>query len=213
MVSRFHRKTETYLSTEASAKEDHLKSYLKGFTFVEIMVVLGITLLLAGIAISYSQESRQLILLNSEKVKIAESISKTKALAITGYTKPASLPPPCAYGFEVNYTNQTFSIFFINKTATFSCLDVLSLLTINASVPITYVDGYPQKIDKNIKISPHPTDGLLYAIFIPPNLDVALFDSANSRNSFSSLGIDLEAKSSPSIKGTVTVSQNGYLSF
>ncbi len=179
------------------------------------MVVLGITLLLAGIAVTYSQESRQLILLNSEKVKIAESISKTKALAITGYTKPASLPPPCAYGFEVNYTNQTFAIFFIHATTTppaFTCADVASFLSITPNIP-TYIDGYPQKIDKNLKISSPPGNGLLYAIFIPPNLDVMMFDSTNSKNIFSSLGINLEAKASSSIKGTITVSQNGYLSF
>jgi prepilin-type N-terminal cleavage/methylation domain-containing protein len=175
-----------------------------GFTFIELMVVLGITLLLAGIAVTYSQQSRQLILLNSEKVKIAESISKTKALAITGYTKPVSMPPPRAYGFEIDYASSSFSIFFINSDPlTFSCAD---------SGSKTYVDGYPQKIDENIKLPAPPADGLLCLIFIPPNLDTRIFDSSNSEVN-SSLKIYLEAKSSPSIKGTITVSQNGYVGF
>lgn len=80
----------------------------KGFTLIEVLVVLGVTILLSSVIITYSSESREQILLGIEKAKLVQVISKAKSLSISTYNQP---DVPCGYGVVINIEERTYQLF------------------------------------------------------------------------------------------------------
>ncbi|MEK7181238.1 MAG: prepilin-type N-terminal cleavage/methylation domain-containing protein [Patescibacteria group bacterium] len=162
----------------------NLKPVPNGFTFVEIIVVVAITALLASIAIIYSQASRQQIMLNVEKAKIAQTILRVKSLTLAGFVKPASNPPPCSYGFYINYGAGTYSIFEYSPVA--GCDSILTSSFINTDAPIPPSTlGFKvievEKLSPEIKFTtPLPANHLGYIVFIPPDPKVKIFEENKS---------------------------------
>jgi prepilin-type N-terminal cleavage/methylation domain-containing protein len=84
----------------------------KGFTLIEVIIVVGITAVLAGMILTYTSASRDQVALYVEQAKLAQSISRTKSLAITTFNRPpGDGPVPCAYGIHMDYDAQTYTIF------------------------------------------------------------------------------------------------------
>ena len=79
-----------------------------GFTLVEMLVVIGITSLLAAITIGYSHIGQNETALTVETSKIAEFMLQARELAIATYSGPGNA---CAYGVAFDYANQTYSLF------------------------------------------------------------------------------------------------------
>jgi len=98
-----------------SKKEGLVLSAVEGFTLIEMLVVLSITLILSGILIGYSREnSRQLILINTQ-TKFISLISRAKTLSTTTYLESLNIPIApsdpklCAYGVHIDRgTNEAF---------------------------------------------------------------------------------------------------------
>jgi prepilin-type N-terminal cleavage/methylation domain-containing protein len=87
----------------------------KGFTLIEILVVLAITAMLSAIAIVYSRVGQNQISLSIESSKIAELILEAKELSIATYSENAAT---CAYGVHFDFTQQTYSLFAYNTSST-----------------------------------------------------------------------------------------------
>ncbi len=81
---------------------------MKGFTLIEVLVVIAISALLATMAFTYSSISRNQVALSVETSKVAESILRAKDLAVATYNKGAGV---CAYGVFVDVADNRYSIF------------------------------------------------------------------------------------------------------
>jgi prepilin-type N-terminal cleavage/methylation domain-containing protein len=96
----------------------------KGFTLIELLIVLVITALLSGIAITYSHIGQSEESLSIEASKISELILQAKALSIATYNANSTT---CAYGVHFDFTTQTYSLFAydsavpINNSAQLYC--------------------------------------------------------------------------------------------
>lgn len=97
---RFLRSTSKLIS---------FRTFRFGFTLIEVLVVLGITSLLAGMILTYTSTSRDRTALYVEEAKLAQTISRAKALGIATFT--ANGTPPCGYGLKVDYDAQSYSVF------------------------------------------------------------------------------------------------------
>ncbi|MDO8504369.1 MAG: type II secretion system protein [Candidatus Liptonbacteria bacterium] len=79
-----------------------------GFTLVEILVVLGITIFLLGMVMLYSAKSRTQMSLYVEAAKVAQVILRAKSLAIATY---GTSTVPCGYGLHVDTGAKSYSMF------------------------------------------------------------------------------------------------------
>jgi prepilin-type N-terminal cleavage/methylation domain-containing protein len=84
---------------------------MKGFTLIELLIVLGISALLSGIAITYTSVERNQIALSVETSKIAGFILRAKELSVVTY---AQNPKTCAYGVSFDVARNTYSLFGFN---------------------------------------------------------------------------------------------------
>ena len=190
-----------------------LSDRAKGFTLVEIIIVVAITALLTGVLFSHSQRSREQINLNIEKAKIAQLIGRTKSLAIAGFTDPPTIPPPCAYGFEIDHIRNTYGIFTYDDP-NISCRDISNIKSLNTRF-FKYLDPV-EPVHPDIDILAGPaftasTDVVSYILLIPPELNVLLFgDSANLRSSGGAIYLQTQ---DGSFKSEIRISANGQLSF
>ena len=150
-----------------------------GFTLIEIMITVAITAFMAAILISYSHKSGQQIILNTEKAKIAQTISRIKSMTLTGFTKPPSMPPPCAYGFYIDYAKETYSIF--NYSPSYGCENIFSYDIDDPNDPTltSYKNTSTEKLSPEVKFGNPGAGGatrLGYILFIPPEPKAIVFD-------------------------------------
>lgn len=82
---------------------------VRGFTLVEILVVVAVTALISAFVITYSSIGRRQSALYGEEAKIAGYIFRAKSLAIT--TKRQDLNVPCGYGAHFDYEKNAYSLF------------------------------------------------------------------------------------------------------
>lgn len=179
-------------------------------TLIELLVVVGIMTVLTGVLVGYSKQSRNQILLTSEKAKIAQTIARAKSLTLAGYTKPISLPPPCAYGFGIDYTKGEYFIFQYNLSG---CSGIGSLASLDTdqnqpSPPFKFFERFLLPSGVNFGQS---ADKLGYLLFIPPNLTALLFRDENTPALNQDLVIYLETLDQ-SLKREIIVKTNGQLS-
>lgn len=84
----------------------------KGFTLIEILVVVAVTAILSTIAILYSHVGQNEVALSVESSKISELILQAKELSIATYGANSAT---CAYGVHFDFAQQTYSLFAYNS--------------------------------------------------------------------------------------------------
>ncbi len=87
----------------------------KGFTLVEVLVVLAITVVLSGIAIGYSHVGQNQISLSIEESKVAQLILEAKELSIATYSQNSAT---CAYGVRFDFATSSYSLFEYDSATT-----------------------------------------------------------------------------------------------
>lgn len=90
----------------------------KGFTLIEVLIVIAISALLSTIVITYSSVSKNEIAVSVEAAKISQTIFQAKTLAISTYANSSS---SCGYGVSFNYASGTYSIFAYDPSGYSSC--------------------------------------------------------------------------------------------
>ena len=79
---------------------------------VEVIIVIGITTVLAGLILTYTSDSRDQVAMYVEEAKLAQTISRAKALSITTFNRPGGKDQiPCGYGVLFNYETQSYNLF------------------------------------------------------------------------------------------------------
>lgn len=81
---------------------------MKGFTIIELLIVVAISIMLSAIAINYTGTLRNTTALSVETSKIAGFIFRAKDLTIATYAGSSNI---CGYGTSVNAANNTYSLF------------------------------------------------------------------------------------------------------
>jgi prepilin-type N-terminal cleavage/methylation domain-containing protein len=80
----------------------------RGFTLIEMVVVLAITAGLSSFLIIYNRASREYIALSVEAAKIAQVIGRARSYAVSFRTDP-SAPATCGYGVTFDLAGQAYS--------------------------------------------------------------------------------------------------------
>ncbi len=113
-----------------------------GFTLIEMLIVVGITALLAGMVLTYTSASRDQVALYVEQAKIAGTISRAKSLALATY---ASSSPPCGYGVDFNYAGapQSYSVFSYTDS---NCQNFPAGALDQSKVQIVSTDALPANV-------------------------------------------------------------------
>lgn len=85
----------------------------KGYTLIELLIVLAISAMLVAIAVSYTGAARSQTALSVESAGIANTIFEAKNLSLATYgtLSEGNSPKVCGYGVSVDYRNNTYSLF------------------------------------------------------------------------------------------------------
>ena len=138
----------------------------KGFTILEMLVVISIMALLSALLILYSRTGENQVILFREQSRLITALNRAKSLSVQLYNAPET---PCAFG--VHFSQNSFLIF---RDLAPDCL--------NASH--TYND--PSEIFENYQLSPKvrfrsldPLLTLSDIVFIPPDPKTIIDDDSN----------------------------------
>ena len=121
----------------------------KGFTLIEMLVVIGITSLFAALAIGYSHVGQNENALTVETAKVGEMILQARELALATYggsITSGGSQNACAFGVYFDYPNQTYSLFAYEPSAPGVRCPSIASTTMNGlgtpQSPLSYVKEY-----------------------------------------------------------------------
>ncbi len=80
----------------------------RGFTLVELLIVIGIMTLLSTMAILYSRTGERQIILFQEQIKVLNTLSRAKSLSIATFVK---YDDTCGFGVHFDGSDNSFRIF------------------------------------------------------------------------------------------------------
>jgi prepilin-type N-terminal cleavage/methylation domain-containing protein len=158
---------------------DHNK---KGFTLIEILIVLAITAVLSSLAIVYTHVGQNQISLSIEESKVAQLILEAKELSVATYS---SNSPTCAYGVAFNYASSaassTYSLFAYNAAVTSPLYPGRQICPSLASTSVAFDTGAVQQYQSGswqVHTAPGvvldgsggaASDTIQYILFYPPD--------------------------------------------
>lgn len=133
----------------------------KGFSLVELLVTILITVMLSSLVITYSSFGRLQIALYVEQARIAQAISRAKSLALASYANPQK--SICGYGLHVDYENRQYAIF------EYAVPDCKNILNIDSTQSQYYreIEKYTLSSGLNLVIS--EGESLRDVFFLPPD--------------------------------------------
>lgn len=143
-----------------------------GFTLIEVLVVLTITIMLSAFLIVYGSGSRQQISLSVEAAKITQVIMRAKSLAVSTFNSPVL---PCGYGVHFDYSTGAYNIFQYQETST-SCAGLNPGFLMSSFPPRQIIQQF--QVDPNVRLiagSKQVED----ILFIPPNPRVIIWDGGS----------------------------------
>ena len=182
------------------------RSCATGFTLIEILVVVSVTLVLSGILIGYSREAgKQLILMNNQ-AKLVSLIARAKSLSTATFLEntlpllPGS-PVVCGYGVHVDTASGEIFIF---RDLAVDCASGDNKFG-SGDVKLT---GQLNVFELNSQATQFASDTPLRAvIFIPPDPTIIINGDVSTKEA----AISIEVKDGSS-KSTVKINNAGRIS-
>src|SRR3989344_9414857 len=174
----------------------------KGFTLIELIIVIGIVGVLTGGLAFYSRSAERQIILFRDQAKIVEALLRAKSLSISTYSDADA---PCGYGvsFDQLLLNKTF-IIFKDLAVNLDCFDADNVYSGNYSCDkisdLECIEKFT--LDKTIEFS---NLGLRDIVYIPPNPNVMIDNGAQQKASIEIQTIDTIAKK------IITIFDNGQI--
>ena len=83
-----------------------IREYSRGFTVLEMLVVISIIVLLSSLLILYSRTGENQVILFRDQSRLITALNRAKSLSIQLFNTPE---PPCAFG--VHFSQNSFLIF------------------------------------------------------------------------------------------------------
>lgn len=163
----------------------------KGFTLIELVVVVAITVYLSTLFIFYNSSNRQSIAVSVDTAKIAQLLLRAKSLAVASYAKTANV---CGYGVRIDRTTGAYT------------MSPYSLSDCKTPVSASSTKGVIDKANvKFISCSGAADD----VIFFPPDPTVAIWSGGATTTEGSICLQSLNGKNN----ATITVNSVGQVSF
>ncbi len=212
---------------------------MKGFTIIELLVVLGISAMLTAIAIVYTGVARNETALKVEAAKVAGFIFRAKDLSLATYgtLTPAGTPKICGYGVLFNLAASagrpanTYSLFaYEPNPSTYNdipqtngvlqfCPDVASttmngIASTEEAIVSNETSTWNVPLEGGIRMATTSAAGdvLLTVLFSPPNPNVRMSNGGPPPLVTSTLRVYLETGDG-SASTTVTVTGSGEVDF
>ena len=183
-----------------------------GFTLIEILVVVVVSLILSTIAIGYSGIGRDQVALSVETTKVSQFILQARSLSIATYGNAGGT---CAYGVAFHAVSGTYSIFGYTPAGVTSCPSAGSSEITASSIlsdQKTYTEGTNDvHVGNGVVMSTTGNDTLSAILFYPPDPQVFLVCSDGSLCSFS--GKIYLGTADGNMSRTITVDQGGQVNF
>ena len=141
-----------------------------GFTLVEILVVVSITVLLSGIALTYNRSSERQVLVYKDQAVIVGVLQKAKSFAIQRYRDLSLVDHiACAFGLHFTGLNSREFILF-QDLGEGSCDPLNANYAYDATAdPAEGIETF--KLDERLRFTGVPEEGL-DILFLPPELKV-----------------------------------------
>ncbi len=176
------------------------------FTLIEVLVVIAITSLLAGLILTYSSASRDRVALSVQQAKLAQTIAKAKALTVSTYNEPAI---PCGYGVHMDYAEGTYELFsygVIEGSGQPAECDNITVLDPGLRTAVT-----TERLPSSLAFEEPGSEAIEDILFLPPNPDTWIWLYGASGTSTEGR-VPLMAKSG-SFSVYVLVSSAGQITF
>ncbi len=136
----------------------------RGFTIIEMLVVISIMVLLTSLLILYSRTGENQIILFRDQARVITALNRAKSLSIQLYSSPES---PCGFGV---YFSQAENAFLIFRDSAANCQNSDNIYT-----------GAGELFEK-YQLSPQVKFGeltLTNIIFIPPDPKTLIDNDSN----------------------------------
>ena len=144
----------------------------RGFTMIELLVVVGVIVLLSSFVIAYSRTGERQITLFKEQASLVSLLTRARSLSISAFSDAVV---PCDYG--VNFSDSGTAILFREYSPSNDprCLDA------NRVYNLEDEKIEEMTLDSTIVFSEL---GLLNVVFIPPEPQVVIDNDKNKYEAF-----------------------------
>lgn len=138
-----------------------------GFSIVEMLVVVSITILLSSLAISYNRSSDRQLRVFREQARIVNLINRAKVLAVERFNDPPNSEDVCGVGFRTE-NNKDFLIYQDLDSTGNNC-DSSGDQDERYSGADEDIENY--SLPERVEFTEPASEGL-EVLFIPPHLNV-----------------------------------------
>lgn len=179
----------------------------KGFTLIELVIVIGIVGVLTGGLAFYGRSAERQIILFRDQAKIVAALLKAKSLTISTYSSEADAP--CGYGVSFDQPSKTI-IIFKDRAVNPNCSDADNVYTGNSPCIVAdlNVDCELEKLTLDAKTIEFSNLTLKDIVYIPPNPDVIITDIDGVEQT--SAQIEIQTFDG-AVKRTITIINNGQI--
>ncbi|MEK7636052.1 MAG: prepilin-type N-terminal cleavage/methylation domain-containing protein [Patescibacteria group bacterium] len=184
----------------------------RGFTLIELVIVIGIVGVLTGGMVFYSRSAERQIILFRDQAKIVEALLRAKSLTISTYS---DIDASCGYGVSFNEPRKAI-IIFKDLAINPDCSDADNQYRFNGvDGDYTCDIGDPalnecvEKLtldDQTIEFSSLTLRDIVY---IPPNPDI-MIDNDIAKQS-ASIEIKTVETTGAAVKKIITITNNGQI--
>jgi Tfp pilus assembly protein PilE len=187
---------------------------VRGFTIIEIIVVVAVTILLSSYVVSYTRTGQRQILLYAETQKLASSVLMAKSLAIESFADTRQ--GNCGYGLAIDYGQKNYSIFYYATSTTSNQPKYAQCPTIkkDGELLLDRITPFSAATRLSSELAfrfPAPADAIYYVLFVPPDPETLIAGSDGTI--FPGSGSIYLQTSDGLAKLTVTVNPAGQVNF
>ncbi len=190
-----------------------------GFTLVEILVVVSVSIILSAFALQYSLVSQYTTALSIERVEVGQFILKAKALTLSTRLR-SNLSRPCGYGVWIDYSASGSPLYLFSYSLPASPSGAQSpcsaLRAGSQRLDVTNANNYQQMesltLEEGVRfVSPSPSPRLDMVFFLTPDPTTLVW--ADGARVAGDRGLVSLQTIQGNATGTVTVTSGGEVSF